>query len=151
MSTGKPFEPGNKFGRGRPKGSKNKPTNVLAVLKEHAGPMVSKCIADYYRGDKTSKQILIPILLKQKPAKFDVGPTDTPAALLKAYDKALRAFSKRKITPADGQALVNMLDAKRRAFETLDLEIRVQHLESVAKVAKKDDRDKSPTLIKKVA
>jgi hypothetical protein len=106
MSNGKPFEPGNNFGRGRPKGSKNRPENKgLALIKEHERAIVSKVIADGLRGDKTSKVILMRAIERKKPAKFDLGPTNTPAALLKAYDKTLRAFSKRKITAADGQVL----------------------------------------------
>jgi len=149
MSNGKPFEPGNNFGRGRPKGSKNRPENKgLALIKEHERAIVSKVIADGLRGDKTSKVILMRAIERKKPAKFDLGPTNTPAALLKAYDKTLRAFSKRKITAADGQVLVNLLEAKRRAVETLDLDVRVQALEKAA-AGKKDNRD--PTFLKKVA
>jgi len=44
--------------------------------------------------------------------------------------------------------LVNLLEAKRRAVETLDLDVRVQALEKAA-AGKKDNRD--PTFLKKVA
>jgi hypothetical protein len=151
MSNGKPFEPGNTLGRGRPKGSKNKSKSKgLAMIQEHEGAIVAKVIADGLRGDKTSKVILMRTIERKAPAKFDLGPTDTPAALLKAHDKAIRAFSKRKITAADCQTLVNMLESKRRAVETLDIDLRVQAIEAALKLAKKEGPD-GPTLLKKVA
>jgi hypothetical protein len=151
VSKGKPFEPGNTFGRGRPKGSKNKPRNKgLAMIEEHEGAITSKVIADGLRGDKTSKVILMRQIVQRKPKKFDIGPTDTPAALLKAHDKVIQAFTKRKINSVEGQTLVNMLDAKGRALETLDQETRIQAIEATLKLRKNEGPD-GPALVKKVA
>jgi hypothetical protein len=131
MSTGKPFEPGNKFGRGRPKGSKNKPTNkVLAMIEEHEVAITSKVMADALRGDKTSKVILMRQILRPKPEKFKLGPTNTPDEILRAYDDVLRGMKKGKITPSTGLAVVGILDLKLRAVEAGQLHARLEALES---------------------
>lgn len=42
---GRPFEPGNKFGRGRPRGSRNKTSAaVQELLNSHAEAIVRKAI-----------------------------------------------------------------------------------------------------------
>jgi hypothetical protein len=131
MSNGKPFEPGNTFGRGRPKGSKNKPESKgLAMITEHEVAITSKVIADALRGDKTSKQILMRAILRQTPEKFKLGPTNTPDEILRAHDDVLRAVTKGKITPSNGQTVVSILDFKRRAVEAVELQARLEALEA---------------------
>lgn len=58
MARGKPFEPGNKFGRGRPRGSKNK-TTVMAqeLLESYAVPVVRKIIQMAILGDTTAQKM----------------------------------------------------------------------------------------------
>jgi hypothetical protein len=52
MSRGHPFEPGNTFGRVRPKGSKNKSTSAARqLLKQHSGVLISKVLAEALKGD----------------------------------------------------------------------------------------------------
>jgi hypothetical protein len=134
MSNGKPFEPGNNYGHGRPKGSRNKPENKsLAMITEHEVAITSKVIADALRGDKMSKQILMRTILRQTPERFKLGPTNTPAEILKAYDDVLQAVKKQKMTPVQGQNVVSILDGKRRAVEAVELQARLEALESAMK------------------
>jgi hypothetical protein len=41
---GKPFEPGNKAGKGRPAGSRNKKSIFLGMLEDRGEPIVTKGI-----------------------------------------------------------------------------------------------------------
>ena len=51
MRRGRPFEPGNKFGRGRPRGSRNKTTRILEeLLDEHAPALLRKTLVMALQG-----------------------------------------------------------------------------------------------------
>jgi hypothetical protein len=146
MSSGRPFEPGNKFGRGRPKGSKNKSTNSSQELIEGFGPLITtKCISDFERtGNNTSKVILMRELLKEKPKKFKMGPTNTPEECLKRYDDVLQGVSKGKIKPQEGEIIGRILEGKLKAITIVELAARVEALEA-GKVREKQIQDNSTT------
>jgi len=56
MTRGRPFEPGNKFGQGRPKGSKNKSTSAgRRLLEEYEIPLLQKNIAEGMKGNTKSR------------------------------------------------------------------------------------------------
>jgi hypothetical protein len=40
MTRGRPFEPGNQFGRGRPKGSPNKKAHLAQKIFDHNAPAI---------------------------------------------------------------------------------------------------------------
>src|ERR1017187_1927801 len=52
MNRGRPFEPGNKFGRGRPPGSRNRKAQALQkVLDEYTPALLRKSLAMALQGD----------------------------------------------------------------------------------------------------
>jgi hypothetical protein len=125
MSRGKPFEPGNSFGRGRPKGSRNKSTAAaLALLGEHAERLMQKCIAEALKGNMVAMRLCIERILpalREASIKFKAGPTSTCAEVGRVQDTILREVSKGRIVPQQGATVVNMLDAKRRVIEAAEL------------------------------
>ena len=49
---GRPFPPGNRFGRGRPKGSRNKRSaQAQEILDQYSESLIKKCIAQGLAGD----------------------------------------------------------------------------------------------------
>jgi len=63
-SRGRPFEPGNNFGRGRPRGSKNKRTTVAQeTLEQFAEPLVKKTVAAALEGDRPTLRFCVDRLL----------------------------------------------------------------------------------------
>jgi hypothetical protein len=63
-SRGKPFEPGNTAGRGRPPGSRNKTTLMLeSMLDEYGTAVVRKCLAKAIEGDPTAMRLVMERLL----------------------------------------------------------------------------------------
>src|SRR2546423_15653328 len=55
---GRPFEPGNTLGRGRPKGSRNHAKSPGEdLLEEYAPHLVRKCIALAMQGDRSAMRI----------------------------------------------------------------------------------------------
>jgi hypothetical protein len=132
MPRGTPFQPGNKFGRGRPKGSKNTVARTGAdIIREHVEPMTNKAVADYFRGDKTSKAILLPHILKHpSPMRVKLPSTHTPEGILAACDRILKAVSKGEIAYQDGKNLMDGLAIKLGVMEKVEQDRRLDALEA---------------------
>jgi len=82
MARGRPFEAGNKFGRGRPRGSRNK-TTVLAqeLLESHAEPVVRKALMMAIQGDTAAMKLCMDrILPYSNPAGRSIArrPRNSP-------------------------------------------------------------------------
>jgi hypothetical protein len=134
MSRGKPFEPGNSFGRGRPKGSRNKSTAAaLALLGEHAEALMKKCIAEALKGNMIAMRLCIERILpalQEGTIKFKIGPTRTSEEVGQVQDTILQDVSKGRIVPEQGAIVVNILEGKRKVLETTGVEARLSALES---------------------
>jgi uncharacterized protein YqgV (UPF0045/DUF77 family) len=143
MSHGKPFEPGNSFGKGRPKGSRNRSTAAaLALLHEHSEALIKKCIAEALKGNMIALRLCIERILpvvQESAIQFKVGPTDTCMEVGQAQDSILKEVGKGRILPHQGATVVNILEVKRRTIENQKLEERVSALES--KIAEDDAPD----------
>jgi hypothetical protein len=133
QSRGRPFEPGNKFGQGRPKGSRNKTTLVAQrLLEEYSEPIVRKCIVDALKGDGPSRRICMERIL---PAQRDacIGIKLPRAITAKDVDKAaervLHSVATGRISPASGEAVARILELRRKAIETAELQTRITKLE----------------------
>jgi hypothetical protein len=134
MSRGVPFQPGNKLGRGRPKGSRNKSkTAAFELLREHSDPLVRKCIADALRGCKMSMKLCIHRILparREPPVSITLPPVNTASEVSKALNVVLKAISSGGLTPEEGSTISNILETKRRAIETVEQEQRIAALQS---------------------
>jgi hypothetical protein len=89
MKRGRPFEPGNKFGRGRPKGSRSKKTLILRqILDEFAPVLMHKCVRLALEGDVSLLRLLLGSKLpRPSDSVVKIGrlPTDTPEDLVQAH------------------------------------------------------------------
>ena len=130
---GRPFEPGNKFGRGRPKGSRNKKTVVAQqLLDSHAESLVRKCLVLALQGDLKAMQLCIErILPVRRDAPVHIGQLllRTAADISKAIETVTQKVASGRITPTEGQGVARLLDSCRHALETENLEQRVRALE----------------------
>jgi len=71
LKRGRPFEPGNKLGRGRPPGSRNKRTLLgQALLEEFGEAVIRRALSLALQGDSPMIRALLPYLLTR--------PTDPP-------------------------------------------------------------------------
>ena len=87
---GRPFQPGNSFGRGRPHGSRNSATIALQKLLDgHGEAITKKCALLALQGDPTALRLCMDRLLsprKEQPVRFKVGPVTTAAEVAAAAD-----------------------------------------------------------------
>jgi hypothetical protein len=134
MSRGAPFEPGNKLGRGRPPGSRNKSTMAaLELLREHSDVVVRKCIAEALRGNKMAMKLCMDRIVparRDSPVKLTLPPVNTAAEVAKALNVVLKAISSGRLTPEEGLTISDILETKRRSIETAEQEERILALQS---------------------
>jgi hypothetical protein len=142
MSRGVPFAPGNKFGRGRPKGSRNKAGLVWPrLLEEYGEPLLRKCIAMALRENPQAMRLCMERLLPIRgaaPVSFTVPAVATAAEVDEAVTRLLEAVGRGQLTPAEAKEIALILEGKRRALETRELTARIEELET--RVPQRDRR-----------
>ena len=136
MSRGRPFEPGNKLGRGRPRGSRNKtPLNLQRILDQYSEPLLKVTIVDAMKGDKRLRAMLLDrILPRRQGSPVSVGSIQVRTA--EEVSKASRLIAQKvasgQITTSEGSEMMDVLEKVRKCIETEELEKRV-HLVEVAR------------------
>ena len=134
MIRGRPFEPGNKFGRGRPRGSRNRRNlKALHLMEEHSESLMRKALVLALQGDISMLRMFVDRLVprvKDLPVKVDSLPTNTISELVQAQGSVLQQVTSGRLTPSQGQQVNELLESRRRFVETAELERRVQALES---------------------
>jgi hypothetical protein len=130
---GRPFAPGNKFGRGRPRGSRNRATLALQeMLGQHGEALVKKCVVMALQGDTTALRLCMERLLpasKHSPVQFKLPPIATAAELAHAHATMLQLLSRGQVTPSEAESVNNLLETRRRVLETQELAARLDALE----------------------
>ena len=133
MARGRPFEVGNKFGRGRPRGSRNKTTLAAKeLLESYAEPIMRKVLHGALQGDPRMLQIcmdrLIPVR-RELPLKMSKLPLGTADDLSQASEMITQKVIAGQLTPSQGHGLAELIERHRKVIETKDLEQRVRQLE----------------------
>jgi hypothetical protein len=132
---GKPFQPGNTFGRGRPQGSRNKATIALQQLLEgHGESITRRCALLALQGDPTALRLSMERLIaprKDQPVKLKLPPVTTAAEVAAAVGIVLEAVAGGQLTPAEGQMIAAILEGRRKVIETEEHEARIRALEEV--------------------
>jgi len=131
---GRPFEPGNKFGRGRPRGSRNK-TNLLArdLLDSHAEPLVTKLVYMALKGDRTAIRLCIDRVVPPRrdlPVKLGNLPMGTPEELNIASGVLVKRVIGGHLAPSEALPVAQLIEGRRRVIETQDIEHRLRALEA---------------------
>ena len=104
---GKPFEPGNQMGRGRPRGSKNKTTMWREALATHGESILKQCMVKALKGDAAAQKLCLERMMPPcKPSQpgFRLPRVATLADLPKAWDVIARQMARGRLTPHHCQA-----------------------------------------------
>ena len=133
MKRGRPFEPGNHMGRGRPKGSQNKRnSNAKELLDEHGEAIVHKSLVMALQGDRAMIRTLLIALLprpKDPPCKIGPLPMGTIEDLSSTFNATLDRVASGQITPSTAGEIIGWIEGRRRVLETEQLAKRVSVLE----------------------
>jgi hypothetical protein len=130
---GRPFQRGNKFGKGRRAGSRNKATIALQQLLDDSGKaIITKGEVMALQGDPVALRLCWERLLppcKHSPVQFKLPPISSAADVGRAQETVLEAIASGKLTPADGEAVARVLELRGQSIERVDLAARLRDVE----------------------
>ena len=130
---GRPFEAGNKFGRGRPKGSRNREKSPgQHELEEYALHLVRKCITMAMRGDQSALRMCMERISPARRGaliQMNLPPIRTAQDVDRAAEKVTQAIRRGKLTPAEGGTMMNVLEGRSRIIVGAQFEGRLQKVE----------------------
>ncbi|HTR83660.1 MAG TPA: hypothetical protein VMI56_04220 [Reyranella sp.] len=128
-----PFEKGNTLSTGRPRGSRNK---VHAEIDAIAHQSLEQAVKEIGRraadGETDAARLLFARVWPRAQGRrieIDLPPLEKPADLVSAYSALLAAIARGEISPEQGAKIGEVLERKRLALETIDLEDRLTALE----------------------
>lgn len=134
---GRPFQPGNQFGQGRPKGRRNNNMLSLQRLVEENGPkLLVKAMSEAAKGD-------VPLLRLFAKDQLDrtrdhlppLGPLPlgTIAELTQAQQIIIDQVASGILSPVQGARVLELIEHRRKGIETQDLAERMDTLERTQK------------------
>ena len=118
--------------KGRPQGSRNRVTIAAqALLDGQAEKITQKAIDKALEGDGMALRLCFERLLpvrKDHPISLELKKLEKVEDASKALGTITKAVAQGEITPLEGQSMTNIIEAHRRAIETMDLERRLTEL-----------------------
>jgi hypothetical protein len=131
MTRGQPFELGNKLGKGRPPGSRNKRSIYLEALETHGVEIIDTVKLQALKKDPSALRLcverLIPIC-KPPNSRFKLPRLRTLADSSKALSALAREVAKGHVSAQEGESVARMIESYAR-LETEALDQRVGALE----------------------
>lgn len=131
-STWKPGQSGNP--KGKPPGTRNKATlAVLALMETGAEEITKAVIAAAQGGDLSAARLVLERLappLRERPISIDLPSTQSLEGINQAQEAVLEAIGAGELLPGEGQVLAGIIEGRRKALESLELEKRVTALEA---------------------
>jgi hypothetical protein len=126
---GRPFEKGNRASPGRPQGSRNSATIMAEKLMQDGIDTIVKTVLEAAaQGDMTAARLVLERVVpvrRGRPVKLTLPPVKTAADVV----EALGTMADGEVTPEEAATIAGVLEAKRKAIETADLEARLVRLE----------------------
>ena len=127
----KPGQSGNPAGKA--KGTRHRVT-VLAekLMEDEAAEVVKAVIAAAKTGDMTAARLVLDRISpprKGRPVVFDLPSVETTADVLTALGAVVRAVADGTLTPDEAGSVAGLLEMKRKAIETVEIEARIAALE----------------------
>jgi hypothetical protein len=130
---GRPFEKGNRASPGRPQGSRNSATIMAEKLMQDGIDTIVKTVLEAAaQGDMTAARLVLERVVpvrRGRPVNLTLPPVKTAADVVEALGATVQAMADGEITPDEAVTIAGVLEAKRKAIETADLEARLVRLE----------------------
>jgi translation elongation factor EF-Tu-like GTPase len=118
---------------GRPPGSRNRATIAAEFLLEgEAEALTRKAIEFALAGDTTALKLCLDRILPQRKSRavaFELPRIERVEDLAGAVRSVLQQVARGRLLLDEGATLVGMMESKRRAMETIELEKRLAALE----------------------
>lgn len=128
----KPGQSGNPAGK--PRGTRNKATLAVLALMESGAKEITEAVIEQARaGDLTAARMILDRLAppaRERPVTIDLPDAETAEGINAASLAVLQAAAAGEITPGEGATLAGIVEGRRKALETLELERRIAALEA---------------------
>lgn len=139
MTQFKPGKSGNPAGR--PKGIKDRRVALREKLLPHADQLIEMVTTFAKSGDMAAMKIIMDRLippLKEEPIHVEISKIENAVDCTQAQAAVVNAVAAGDMLPSEGQAISNLIEAQRRAFETTELAQQMRDLhEEISKLKEK--------------
>ena len=129
------FKPGQSGNPSGPPGSRNKATLALEAILDGEGEAIArKAIEKALEGDTVALRLCLERICpprKSRPITLELPTIETAEDVAKAQGTVIGAMAIGDITPEEATVVAGVLEAKRRAIETCELEARLTALEQM--------------------
>ena len=119
---------------GKPAGVRNKATVMVQSIMERGAQEIAEAIVGLAKeGDLSAARLVLERLLppaKERPISLALPGTDTAGGIAEAQQAILQAVAAGDLLLGEGTALSSIVEARRKAVETLQLEQRITALET---------------------
>lgn len=131
------FKPGTSGNpRGKPRGTLNKATHaVLALLEGEADAITRVCIEAAKQGDMTAVRLVLERLCppaRERPLNIELPNVATISGIAEAQAAVVEAVAVGDLLPGEAATLANIIEARRKSLESLELEARISALEAAS-------------------
>jgi hypothetical protein len=109
---------------------------VLSLMEKGAKEITAAVVTAAKGGDLTAARLVLDRLappIRDRPIPLTLPDTSTAQGISKAQQAILQAVGVGDLTPGEGTALAAIVEARRKAHETQELEQRIATLEEVKK------------------
>lgn len=129
--TWKKGESGNPTGK--PAGARNKATVMVLKIMETGAKEIAEAIVNLAKGgDLTAARLVLERLVppaKERPIFLALPDTRTADGIAEAQQAILQAVAAGDLLPGEAATMAGIVEARRKAVETLELEQRITALE----------------------
>lgn len=133
------FSHGNKFGKGRPQGSRNAVSLFIDQLLEvEAEPITSKLVDMAMNGNITAIRLCmdrISPVKKGSTVMLDILPIQNISDTVLAMGMIISAVANGEITTREAIDLTAVIETYRKVIETRDISLRIQEIKERLKEA----------------
>ena len=126
---------------GRPKGTLNRTTRACQELLEGESEAITRKAVELAKaGDISALRLCLERLLppkRERSIKTEIPVVNTAKDIPTALGAIVQIVAKGDLTLSEGQAVASLLESQRKAFETAELEQRVEAIEGILKERRK--------------
>jgi hypothetical protein len=127
-----PFEKGNQFSTGRPRGARNKSTLWLEAMGDKGTQKVIRTVRKRAEdGDMHAAALVLARTWprrKGQPVQIELPPVTDTAGLVAAQAAVIAAMARGEISPDEAQSIAGLLETQRRTIETNDHARQIEEL-----------------------
>jgi hypothetical protein len=126
--------------RGKPPGARHRVTLLAEKLMADDAEAVVRAVVDAAKGgDMTAARLILDRIAPPRrgcPVSFALPAIETAADVTKALSAVAASMASGDLTPEEANAVVSVIETKRKAIETQELESRMIALEHAAEAGR---------------